>query len=250
MTLIHSILTRVLLQRSGIPVALTSRLLSKSNFETTASQKELVSALTAANDATGSVILLFSTPASYPGDDATSVTDAWRDSLTHVTLVTTWNWNATKAEKEGQYTLASSAIDHLRKITPDAAYVVRGFFRVVSLVAYCISQNEADVYEPNHEGVLGYTLCDMRFQFHHLLSDVLGYTLRQAVGYQAEVVRIFRHVDYYLSCAHSVIPINYSIVGTVVCVSVLASLVFHLTFSFAVGWKPASSLYQCYLPRD
>ncbi|KAF8918433.1 FAD-binding domain-containing protein [Mucidula mucida] len=166
--------------RSGIPVALTSRLLSKSNFETTASQKELVSALTAANDATGSVILLFSTPASYPGDDATSVTDAWRDSLTHVTLVTTWNWNATKAEKEGQYTLASSAIDHLRKITPDAAYV-----------------NEADVYEPNHEATFWGT------HYDKLLAIKQKYDPNQL-----------------LDCWH------------------------------CVGWKPASSLYQCYLPRD
>jgi len=54
----------------------------------------------------------------------TSVTDAWRTSIFHITVVTKWNWNATKPEKQRQYTLASNAIDNLREITPDAAYVV------------------------------------------------------------------------------------------------------------------------------
>lgn len=112
-------------QRSGIPLAIASRLVGKSNFQTPARQEELVSALTAANDATGSVIILVSAPSSYAGDNTTSVTEAWRDSLYHVTLVTTWNWNATKEEKASQYGLASDAVDNLRRITPDAAYVVR-----------------------------------------------------------------------------------------------------------------------------
>lgn len=120
--------------RVGIPLALASRLINKSNFETPSSQNELVSALTAANKATGSVIILISAPSSHPGDGHTSVTEAWRDSLFHVTLVSSWNWNTSTEGKKGHYTLASQAIDHLRKITPDAAYV-----------------NEADVYEPNHE---------------------------------------------------------------------------------------------------
>ncbi|KAF9011630.1 FAD-binding domain-containing protein [Hymenopellis radicata] len=166
--------------RSGIPVAIASRLISKSNFETAASQKDLVSALTAANDATGSVILLFTAPASFSGDNTTSVTEAWRDSLTHVTLVTTWNWNATKEEKEGQYAMASSAIDHLRKITPDAAYV-----------------NEADVYEPNHEATF------WGAHYDNLLAIKQKYDPNQL-----------------LDCWH------------------------------CVGWKPESSLYDCYLPRD
>jgi hypothetical protein len=54
----------------------------------------------------------------------TSVTDAWRTSIFHITVVTQWNWNATKADKKRQYTLASGAIDNLRRITPDAAYLV------------------------------------------------------------------------------------------------------------------------------
>lgn len=120
--------------RVGIPLALASRLINKSNFETPSSQRELVSALTAANNATGSVIILISAPSSHPGDGHTSVTEAWRDSLFHVTLVSSWNWDTSAEAKKGHYSLASHAIDHLRKITPDAAYV-----------------NEADVYEPNHE---------------------------------------------------------------------------------------------------
>jgi len=54
----------------------------------------------------------------------TSVTEAWRSSLYHVTLIATWEWNATKAEKAARYQDASASIDNLRKITPDAAYLV------------------------------------------------------------------------------------------------------------------------------
>jgi hypothetical protein len=59
------------------------------------------------------------------GDGLTSVTDAWRDSIYHVTVVSAWNYNATLAEKRGHYKVVSDAIDNLRKITPDAAYSVR-----------------------------------------------------------------------------------------------------------------------------
>jgi hypothetical protein len=38
--------------------------------------------------------------------------------------VSAWNWNATEQEKKAHYETASNAIDNLRKITPDAAYVV------------------------------------------------------------------------------------------------------------------------------
>ena len=42
----------------------------------------------------------------------------------HVTVVSTWNWNATVEEKKARYDVASNSIDNLRAITPDAAYLV------------------------------------------------------------------------------------------------------------------------------
>jgi len=71
-----------------------------------------------------------------------------------VVAVSQWNWNATVAEKKAQYKLASQSIDNLRRITNDAAYLVS--ICQVALETDCtISwpiQNEADAYEPNHEG--------------------------------------------------------------------------------------------------
>lgn len=112
----------------GVNLALASRLINKSNFQTATNRSDLHSALLAANAATPSLIILVSPPTSYSGDGQTSVTDAWRESIYHVTVVAEWNWNATIAEKRAQYDLASRSIDNLRKITPDAAY----------LVSYCL----------------------------------------------------------------------------------------------------------------
>ncbi|KAL9711397.1 hypothetical protein Ac2012v2_005943 [Leucoagaricus gongylophorus] len=119
----------------GTSLALASRLIPKTIFETSEKQDSLVSGLLAADAVTPGLIILISGPSAFqyiPG--STSVTEAWRSSLYHVTVVSTWNWNATLSEKRDHYKIASDAIDHLRKITPDAAY-----------------QNEADVYEPNHQ---------------------------------------------------------------------------------------------------
>ncbi|KAJ3489682.1 hypothetical protein NLJ89_g11507 [Agrocybe chaxingu] len=78
--------------------------------------------------------MLMTAPASVPSSGMTSITEAWHSSLYHVTVIAPWNWNATKEEKRARYADASSAIDNLRRITPDAAYL-----------------NEADVYEPNYQ---------------------------------------------------------------------------------------------------
>ncbi|GLB33561.1 putative oxygen-dependent FAD-linked oxidoreductase family protein [Lyophyllum shimeji] len=118
----------------GTNMAEASRMVSKDNFATAADRSALVSALLAADAATPGLLILLTTPYSYPSDGQTSVTDAWRSSLYHVTVVSTWEWNATGAQKKAAYSAASASIDNLRKITPDAAYV-----------------NESDVYEPNHE---------------------------------------------------------------------------------------------------
>ncbi|RDB14906.1 hypothetical protein Hypma_016469 [Hypsizygus marmoreus] len=118
----------------GSSLALASRLISKNNFRTPSSRSSLVSGLLAADAATPGLIILISAPASFPSTGQTSVTDAWRSSVYHVTIVSAWNWNATVEEKKGHYKAVSKSIDNLRRITPDGAYL-----------------NEADVYEPNHE---------------------------------------------------------------------------------------------------
>jgi len=118
----------------GSSLALASRLISKNNFKTSSDRSALVSGLLAADAATPGLIILISAPFSFPSNGQTSVTDAWRSSVYHVTVVSPWNWNASIEEKKGHYSAVSRSIDHLRKLTPDAAYL-----------------NEADVYEPRHE---------------------------------------------------------------------------------------------------
>ncbi|KAF9483408.1 FAD-binding domain-containing protein [Pholiota conissans] len=119
---------------TGTSLALASRLVSKSNFATPQRRAELVSGLLAADAATPGLIILMTTPASTPSSGMTSVNEAWRSSLYHVTVISPWNWNATKEEQTSHYEKASASIDNLRNITPDAAYF-----------------NEADVYEPSYK---------------------------------------------------------------------------------------------------
>ena len=109
----------------GSSLALASRLVPRSNFATPQSRLDLVSGLLSANRMAPGLIILFSPPSSFPGDGMTSINDAWRSSIYHVTVVSPWNYNITAEEKRGHYRLASNAIDNLRKITPDASYLVR-----------------------------------------------------------------------------------------------------------------------------
>ncbi|KAF7344002.1 Cytokinin dehydrogenase 11 [Mycena venus] len=120
----------------GTNLALSSRLIPKSLLSTPETQTQLVDALQATNDAGPGMIILLVPPVSYAAyqENSTSVTEAWRSSVYHVTAVASWAWNATSAEKRAAYQDAGKAIGNLRRITPDAAY-----------------SNEADVYEPNHE---------------------------------------------------------------------------------------------------
>ncbi|ESK89354.1 isoamyl alcohol oxidase [Moniliophthora roreri MCA 2997] len=119
---------------AGISLALGSRLINKENFETPVKQEALVSALLKASKLTPRLIIHSSTPFSYVPDGGTSVTEAWRSSLYHITLISPWNWNATIEDKRKAYANVSKAVGYLKALTPDAAYV-----------------NEADVYETNHE---------------------------------------------------------------------------------------------------
>ncbi|KAJ7358296.1 FAD-binding domain-containing protein [Mycena albidolilacea] len=126
----------------GYSVSLTSRLVQRASFATPASRAELVSALMAASgapapDAPLMIIQITAPTAAHAADLApgrTSVTPAWREAVYHVTSMGMWNWNATREEVMGVYDRTSRLMDHVRAVTPDAAYL-----------------NEADVYEPNHE---------------------------------------------------------------------------------------------------
>ncbi|KAF9525498.1 FAD binding domain-containing protein [Crepidotus variabilis] len=120
--------------KTGASFALASRLIDKSSFSGQNQRSGLVEGLLAADKATPGVIIHITPPSSAPSTNKTSVTEAWQDSLYHVTLISSWAWNTTKAEKAQKYKDASSSIDHLRRLTPDAAYF-----------------NEADVYEPNFQ---------------------------------------------------------------------------------------------------
>ncbi|KAK7056430.1 hypothetical protein VNI00_002985 [Paramarasmius palmivorus] len=119
---------------AGLSLALGSRLINKENFETPAKQEALVSALLDASKLTPRLIIHSSTPFSYTPVEETSVTEAWRSSLYHITLISSWNWNATVEEKRKSYADVTKSVSYLKAVTPNAAYL-----------------NEADVYESNHE---------------------------------------------------------------------------------------------------
>ncbi|KAF9046193.1 FAD binding domain-containing protein [Panaeolus papilionaceus] len=129
-----SVFTKDFVASVGTSLAIASRLISKSNFETPQKRQETVQALISADAATPGLIMLMTAPASVPSTGGTSVTEAWRSSIYHVTIVAPWDVNATAEQKRQRYRDASASIDNLRKVTPTAAYL-----------------NEADVYEPNHE---------------------------------------------------------------------------------------------------
>ncbi|KAJ7801760.1 hypothetical protein B0H14DRAFT_2528843 [Mycena olivaceomarginata] len=118
----------------GTSIAIASRLVDKKSFQSAEKRSALVAALQETNNAGPGMIILLVAPVSHVYQGGTSVTDAWRSSVYHVTAVSSWAWNATVAEKRAAYQSASKAVNNLRRVTPDAAYL-----------------NEADVYEPNHE---------------------------------------------------------------------------------------------------
>lgn len=118
----------------GQNLALASRLIPKDSFRDRQKSAKLVSALLTMESLTPGVVLLMTTPASVPSLGKTSVPEAWRESLFHVTAKVTWQWGATREGVSEHYRRVSSSMDELRRITPHAAYM-----------------NEADVYEPNFQ---------------------------------------------------------------------------------------------------
>ncbi|KAJ6597936.1 FAD-binding domain-containing protein [Mycena sp. CBHHK59/15] len=182
----------------GYSVALTSRLVPRANFATPASRSALVDALLGASAAGPLMIIQITAPtAAAPADLApgrTSVTPAWRDSVYHVTSMLPWNWNATAADQRASYKVASAAMDGVRAITPDAAYL-----------------NEADVYEPNHEGMCARSGVCVR-ALMRFCSVLLGRPLPELVS-----IKMKYDPDRLLDCWQ------------------------------CVGWDSESSRYSCYL---
>ncbi|KAG5652314.1 hypothetical protein H0H81_005464 [Sphagnurus paluster] len=113
----------------GSSLALASRLIT-----IVCIRSALVSGLHAADATTPGLIILLTAPSSFPSNGETSMTEAWRSSIYHVTVYSPWDWDATMDGKKQRYNLVSRSVNNLRKITPDAAYL-----------------NEADVYEPNYK---------------------------------------------------------------------------------------------------
>lgn len=117
----------------GYSMSLATRFVGKANFATAAKRAELLAALVAATRATPTLLFDITTPASFPGDNTTSVTPAWRESVYHVTSKVLWNWNATTAEKQAAYEIVNDSINNLRAITPDASYSVRSFVKSTAI---------------------------------------------------------------------------------------------------------------------
>ncbi|KAJ6620105.1 FAD binding domain-containing protein [Mycena sp. CBHHK59/15] len=132
------VFTATELEAQGAPVgyslAMASRLVPKASFHSASARAELLGALLNATALTPTLLFDITAPSSFPGDNTTSITPAWRDGVYHVTVKVPWNWNATTADKLAAYDLVDTSMNHLRAITPVASYL-----------------NEGAVHEPDHE---------------------------------------------------------------------------------------------------
>ncbi|KAF5387457.1 hypothetical protein D9757_007766 [Collybiopsis confluens] len=122
----------------GLPFITTSRLVPEENFATNASQKELHQAiLEVVMNSSFAVIFAVAPHLFNDSTGETSVTEAWRTSIWHITSSAFWTFNTTFEEKKTIYNQLSAKMNILRDVTPNGG-------------AYL---NEADVYEPNFEGI-------------------------------------------------------------------------------------------------
>lgn len=127
---------------SGLPLALSSLLVPTASLtRSEESREKVVEALAKASEIAPRIIIHSSTPYTYRPDpkEPTSMTEKWRESIFHMTVVSSWSWNATKEEKLAGYKRVSDATALVRDAigdSPGAAYL-----------------NEADVYQENHEQV-------------------------------------------------------------------------------------------------
>ncbi|KAJ7616093.1 FAD-binding domain-containing protein [Roridomyces roridus] len=119
----------------GVAMTVTSRLIPVANFQTEKSRAELAQAMTALIDEVPVALGFGVAPFVHGNNNDTSVNPAWYESLWHLALATTWNFNETSSSLSTIYSDLSSAIDPFRALAPNSgAYV-----------------NEADIYEPDWE---------------------------------------------------------------------------------------------------
>ena len=125
----------------GVGQALGSRLVPRSLFQSSSGQQQILSAMTQVTSTianpgpymSGGLQILVTTPASYPGDNSSSVTPAWRNSLWHAALGISFSNDADKETIQTAFKGAHAAADVLRQLAPNSG-------------AY---QNEADTFEPD-----------------------------------------------------------------------------------------------------
>lgn len=78
--------------------------------------------------------ILITTPYNFKNPPPSAVTPRWRTAVWHLLFAPTFNYDASPATIANAWSRANSAMDLIRAITPPGAY-----------------QNEAALYEPNHE---------------------------------------------------------------------------------------------------
>ncbi|KAF8134776.1 FAD binding domain-containing protein [Mycena galopus ATCC 62051] len=85
-----NVFTETELEAQGSPVgwslAMASRLITRANFQTASARNELLQALLTATALTPTLLFDITAPASFPGDNTTSITPVWRDAIYHVTV--------------------------------------------------------------------------------------------------------------------------------------------------------------------
>ena len=135
----------------GLGTAIASRLIPFDNFNPGQKASELLTAILSGMRAVGDNVLtvapdrglayggaitqiLITTPYLFKNPPPSAVTPAWRTAVWHLLFAPTFNYDATPAVIADAWSRANSAMDFVRDISPPGAY-----------------QNEAALYEPNHE---------------------------------------------------------------------------------------------------
>jgi hypothetical protein len=125
-------------QVTGASLSIASRLIPSASFDGTDKKAQLLDGIITANSVPNTRLIIlgvapyaYNPPASASlgsaalgGKYGTSVTPVWRDSLFHITVSSTWNFNATVEDKRAGYARVRQGVESLRAITPDAAYQV------------------------------------------------------------------------------------------------------------------------------
>ena len=122
----------------NLGIAMSSRLVPRSNFQGAANQTQLATTIMDAMEKSGDdlmLMLLLVTPSQgIPDSGSSSVTPAWRSSTWHVIYQSIWDpARANATQTQAMFKTVSRAMDPLRSITPDGG-------------AYL---NEGDTFEPD-----------------------------------------------------------------------------------------------------